>query len=82
MNPWLLDTEPLVAFFDRSEECHAWVREKWAHAPVPMLTCEAVLAEATYLLGERAGLPAGKVLAPSLPQSPAAARPPAPPSAR
>ena len=63
MNPWLLDTGPLVAFFDRSEECHAWVREKWAHAPVPMLTCEAVLAEAPYLLEERAGLPAGKVLA-------------------
>ena len=63
MTAWLLDTGPLVAFFDRSEECHAWVREKWSHAPVPLLTCEAVLAEAAYLLEERAGLPAGKVLA-------------------
>ncbi len=63
MTAWLLDTGPLVAFFDRSEEYHGWAKEKWAQAPVPMLTCEAVLAEAAYLLQERAALPAEKVLA-------------------
>jgi predicted nucleic acid-binding protein len=63
MTAWLLDTGPLVAFFDRSEECHAWTKVQWAQAPVPMLTCEAVLAEAAYLLQERAGLPAERVLA-------------------
>ena len=63
MTVWLLDTGPIVAFFDRSDSCHAWAREKWARAPIPMLTCEAVLAEATYLLHERAGLPPEKVLA-------------------
>jgi predicted nucleic acid-binding protein len=63
MTAWLLDTGPLVAFFDRSEEYHAWTKEKWAQAPVPMLTCEAVLTEAAYLLQERAGLPAERVLA-------------------
>ena len=63
MTAWLLDTGPLVAFFDRSEEYHEWAKEKWAQAPVPMLTCEAVLAEAAYLLEERAGLPPEKVLA-------------------
>ena len=63
MTAWLLDTGPLVAFFDRSEEYHDWAKEAWAQAPVPMLTCEPVLAEATYLLQERAGLPPEKMLA-------------------
>jgi predicted nucleic acid-binding protein len=60
---WLLDTGPLVAFFDRSDKYHRWAVEQWAQAPVPLLTCEAVLAEATYLLREHAGLSGGKVLA-------------------
>jgi uncharacterized protein len=59
---WLLDTGPLVAFFDKSDAHHAWAKEQWALAPLPMLTCEAVLAEATYLLHEHAGLPSQKVL--------------------
>jgi uncharacterized protein len=63
MTAWLLDTGPLVAFFDRSDSAHNWAKEKWAQAPVPMLTCEAVLAEATYLLREHAGLPSEKILA-------------------
>lgn len=63
MTVWLLDTGPLVAFFDRSDADHEWAKEQWANAPVPMLTCEAVLAEATYLLQERAGLAPEKVLA-------------------
>ncbi len=63
MTAWLLDTGPLVAFFDRSDADHPWVKEQWAKAPVPMLTCEAVLAEAGYLLREHAGLPTAKILA-------------------
>ena len=63
MTVWLLDTGPLVAFFDRSDADHEWAKGRWAQAPVPMLTCEAVLAEATYLLREHAGLPGDKVLA-------------------
>src|SRR5258708_39674359 len=63
MTAWLLDTGPLVAFFDRSDACHEWAREQWAQAPVPFLTCEPVLAEATYLLREHAGLRGDKVLA-------------------
>ena len=60
MTAWLLDTGPLVAFFDRSDAGHEWAKEQWAQAPVPMLTCEAVLAEAAYLLREHAGLPGEK----------------------
>jgi predicted nucleic acid-binding protein len=63
MTAWLLDTGPLVAFFDRSDRDHEWSKEQWSQAPVPMLTCEAVLAEGAYLLREHAGLPTGKILA-------------------
>jgi uncharacterized protein len=63
MTVWLLDTGPLVAFFDRSDRYHRWAVEQWARAPVPLLTCDAVLAEATFLLREHARLPGHKVLA-------------------
>jgi predicted nucleic acid-binding protein len=63
MTAWLLDTGPIVAFFDRSDEYHEWTREMWAEAPVPMFTCEPVLAEASYLLQEHAGLAPERVLA-------------------
>src|SRR5262245_13547786 len=63
MTAWLLDTGPLVSFFDKSDRYHRWVVEQWARAPLPLLTCEAVLAEATYLLREHAGLTSDKVLA-------------------
>ncbi len=63
MTAWLLDTGPLVAFFDRSDADHEWAKQQWAQAPVPMLTCESVLAEAAYLLVEHARLPSEKLLA-------------------
>jgi predicted nucleic acid-binding protein len=63
MTAWLLDTGPLVAFFDRSDADHEWAKTQWAKAPVLMLTCEAVLAEAAYLLQEHAGLAPEKLLA-------------------
>ena len=63
MTAWLVDTGPLVAFFDRSDAYHGWAKEKWAQAPVPMLTCDAVLTEAAYLLQEHAGLAPEKILA-------------------
>jgi len=59
---WLLDTGPLVAFFDKSDEYHEWAVGQWGRAPVPLVTCEAVLAEAAYLLQERAGLPGHKLV--------------------
>ncbi len=62
MTAWLPDTGPLVAFFDRGDADHEWAKAQWAQAPVPMLTCEPVLAEAVYLLQEHAGPPGEKVL--------------------
>jgi predicted nucleic acid-binding protein len=63
MTAWLLDTGPLVAFFDCSDADHEWAKARWAKAPLPMLTCEAVLAEAAYLLQDCAGLAPEKLLA-------------------
>ena len=63
MTSWLLDTGPLVVFFDRSDADHAWAKEQWAQAPLPILTCEAVLAEAAFLLAEHAGLAPERIMA-------------------
>lgn len=62
MTSWIIDTGPLVAFFDRSDAAHPWVKTRWAEAPVPMWTCEPVLAEAAYLLQTHAGLAPEKLL--------------------
>ncbi len=46
----IVDTGPLVAFFDRAERHHRWVAERFEELDAPLLVCEPVLAEATYLL--------------------------------
>ena len=50
----VVDTGPLIALIDRGDRHHAWVREQFDQILPPLLTCEAVLAEACYL-GPRAG---------------------------
>jgi uncharacterized protein len=50
----IVDTGPVVAFLDRSEGLHAWVSEQMRQVEPPLLVCEAVLAEAMFLL---AGMP-------------------------
>jgi predicted nucleic acid-binding protein len=47
----ILDTGPLVGFLDSSDQWHEWSVARFGELPSPMLTCEAVLSEATYLLG-------------------------------
>jgi len=46
----LLDTGPLVAFLNQADRLHEWAVAQWAEIEPPMLTCEAVLAEACFLL--------------------------------
>jgi uncharacterized protein len=48
--PAIVDTGPLVAFFDRAERHHRWVAERVEELDAPLLVCEPVLTEATYLL--------------------------------
>ena len=45
----IVDTGPLVALLNRRDTHHKWVIQQLADIQPPMLTCEAVLAEATYL---------------------------------
>lgn len=46
----IVDTGPLVAFFDRSERHHGWVADQIGDIDAPLLVCEPVLAETMYLL--------------------------------
>ena len=46
----IVDTGPLVAFFDPDEDDHEWAGAALAQVRMPLLTCEAVLVEAAYLL--------------------------------
>lgn len=54
----VLDTGPLVALLDRDEAHHDWAAAKFRTLSPPLLTCDAVLSEASFLL-QRAGLDAG-----------------------
>lgn len=46
----LLDTGPLVAFLNRRELHHEWARREFGLVSPPLLTCEAVLTEACWLV--------------------------------
>ena len=50
MRAAIVDTGPLVAFFDRAEQHHHWVAERVEDLDAPLLVCEPVLAETMYLL--------------------------------
>jgi uncharacterized protein len=46
----LLDTGPLVALVNRREQFHKWVTNQFGQIEPPLLTCEAVVTEACFLL--------------------------------
>lgn len=46
----LLDTGPLVALVNRRDRFHSWVKTEWEQIEPPLLTCEAVITEASFLL--------------------------------
>ncbi len=46
----LLDTGPLVASINRRDRYHEWTKSQLAEIEPPLFTCEAVLAEACFLL--------------------------------
>ena len=45
----IVDTGPLVALLNRRDMHHKWIVQQLQDIQPPMITCEAVLAEATYL---------------------------------
>jgi predicted nucleic acid-binding protein len=57
VTPILLDTGFIVALLDRSERHHAACKQIVQGLSAPLITCEAVLAEACFLLRGLAGAP-------------------------
>jgi len=47
---FIVDAGPLVALLSKRDRYHGWALETFAGVNPPALTCEAVLAEAWYLL--------------------------------
>jgi uncharacterized protein len=56
----VVDTGPLVAVINRADHYHAWATELFGRLVPPLLTCEAVLSEASFLLGH--ATPGGRAL--------------------
>jgi uncharacterized protein len=46
----LADTGPLVALFNSRDNAHRWALARFQEFSEPLITCEAVLAEALHLL--------------------------------
>lgn len=55
MRSILLDTGVIVALLDRSERAHPGCVKAVAEVAVPLVTCEAVIAESCYLLRSHPG---------------------------
>ena len=51
----VVDTGPIVALLNRRDRHHAWVREVLDTIEPPVFTCEAVISEACFLLGQLVG---------------------------
>jgi predicted nucleic acid-binding protein len=47
----LVDSSPLVAYLSRREQFHRWCVDQLKQLEPPLLTCEAVITEASYLAG-------------------------------
>jgi len=51
----LVDTGPLVAFLNSRDRYHEWSKDIFAEIGTPVLSCEAVLSEACFLLRNTRG---------------------------
>jgi len=58
MSRVLVDTGPLVAFLNARDVHHRWVREMLDGIEPPLITCEAVISEACFLVRRLHGGPA------------------------
>lgn len=53
----IIDTGPLVAYFNRRDRWHRWAVGQMAALHPPLLTCEPVLTEACLLIQRAGGRP-------------------------
>ncbi len=53
----VVDTGPIVAWVSRADAHHEWARSEFERLRPPLLTCEAVLTEATFLVEYAGGDP-------------------------
>ena len=58
MSEIIIDTGPIVALLNKRDEFHAWARDTLDGLAPPLLTCEPVLAEASYIVRRLEGGPA------------------------
>lgn len=60
----IVDAGPLVSFFNKRDRYHQWARKWLAEIEPPLLTCEAVLSEACFLLSHQSdsGIPVLELL--------------------
>lgn len=50
----IVDTGPIVALLSDADRWHGWSKEQFARLRAPLLTCEAVVSEAGFVLrGDR-----------------------------
>ncbi|MDM8564018.1 PIN domain-containing protein [Candidatus Halobeggiatoa sp. HSG11] len=52
-HPIILDTGPLIALLSECDDYHNWSIQQLAYLKEPLITCEAVLTEASFLLKKR-----------------------------
>src|SRR4051794_20875358 len=57
----IVDTGPLVAYFNRRDRCHRWSVDQMSALSPPLITCEPVLTEACFLIQRVGGDPAALV---------------------
>jgi len=46
----IIDTGPIVALLNRADTWHEWTVERLTQSSPPLITCEAVLSEAFFIL--------------------------------
>jgi predicted nucleic acid-binding protein len=51
----IIDTGPIGALVDAGDQQHAWVKAQFARLRPPLLTCEAVLTESSFLIARAGG---------------------------
>jgi predicted nucleic acid-binding protein len=55
METVIADAGPLVAYLKRDDKDHAWTKEVFQRLTAPLLTCDAALSEAFFLLQQTHG---------------------------